>query len=300
MGTSRAYPTPTGGGWTPLKNNVDRFGGGGGSPVPPLPPFPEPLPPDFPNNPVNPGNKQPVSPTVRPLRLLSSYIASNGGAAGIAGMSSAAHGTRGRGGAGRSGTGARKGGSRKARAGKSQAARVGQNLGGFAGRVSQVGLAAALREFDLSDLIGRPAQEVATAIVDRLAGPGSTMDASLARSALNKLWQELLGAAKTFEDVERILQTTVEQVQVSGLLIQYFGHYLYERFARDFYEKLVSKIGQEKARSSFESIRRTIFASLRAKIGRQDPNTIDWRGKEGRQLADRILVETLEIFEAGK
>ena len=218
----------------------------------------------------------------------------------MAGMRAPGSRSRGRGGRGESGTGGRTGGLRRAGTGKSQAARVGQNLGGFAGRVSQVGLATALREFDLADLVGRPAQEVATAIVDRLAGPGSTIDASLARSALNKLRQELLGAAKTFEDVERVLRTTVEQVQVSGLLIQYFGHYLSERFARDFYEKLVSKIGREKARSSFDSIRRTIFASLRAKIGRRDPSNINWRGKEGNQLADRILVETLEIFEVSK
>lgn len=300
MGTSRAYPTPKGGAWKPLKNRLDRFGSGGGSPVPPVPPFPQPLPPDLANNIANAGNRPTPSPIVRPLRLLSSYIAVNGGVAGMAGMSSAASGARGGGGKGRSGSGGGGARPRRARSGRTQAARVGQSLGGFAGRVSQVGLAAALREFDLADLVGRPAQEVATAIVDRLAGPGSTMDASLARIALNKLRQELLGAAKTFEDVERILQATVEQVQVSGLLVQYYGHYLYERFARDFYETLVSKVGREKARNSFDSIRRTIFASLRAKIAGRSASEIDWRGKEGRQLADQILVETLEIFEAGR
>ncbi len=300
MGTSRAYPTPKGGGWTALKNDLNRFGSGGGSPVPPLPPFPQPLPADFPDGIVNPGNKPAPSPTLRPLRLLSSYIAANGGAAGMAGMGAAAFGTHGRGGKGESGVGRGRGGQKKARGGRSQAARVGQSLGSFAGRVSEVGLATALREFDLADLVGRPAREVANAIVDRLAGPGSTMDASLARIALNRLWQELLATAKTFEDVERILQAAVGQVRVSGLLVQYYGHYLYERFARDHYEELISNIGREKARRSFDSIRRTIFASLRAKIAGRNPSDIDWRGKEGRQLADRILKETLDIFKVGK
>jgi len=176
--------------------------------------------------------------------------------------------------------------------------RVGQNLARFATRVGQAGLATALREFGLADLIGRPAEEVTVAIVERLAGPGSTMDASLARIALNRLRQELLGSAKTFEAVELMLRGALDQVQVTGLLVQYYGHYLFERFARDFYERLTKSVGVEKARNSIESVRRTIFASLRAKLAGQNPIDVDWRGDEGRRLTERILVETLQIFEA--
>ena len=49
--------------------------------------------------------------------------------------------------------------------------RVGRNLGGFVSRVSEAGLAAALRDYDLADLVGRPAQEVTAAIVERLGRP---------------------------------------------------------------------------------------------------------------------------------
>ena len=92
------------------------------------------------------------------------------------------------------------------------------------------------------------------------------MDADLARKALNKLRQELLKTALTYEDVERILLGTVEQVQAAGLLMQYYGHYLYERFARDFYEPLAKKIGIDKARSG----------------GGQHPRTICFATRQGR------------------
>lgn len=290
MGTSRPYGAPTGGGWPPLKKLVTQFGADGGSdPLPPLPPFPQPVPPLPPDDPT-------PSPSISPAHLLAAYIGAHGGAAAMAGLSSSPGGDGGRGGGGGDGPGA--GGGRPRRIGR-PVSRVGQNLGGFATRVGQAGLATALRELGLADLIGRPAAEVTGAIVERLAGPGSTMDATLARIALNKLRQELLGAAKTFEDVERILRSTLEQVQVAGLLIQYYGHYLYERFARDFYERLDNSVGVEKARSSVESVRRTIFASLRAKLAGRNPIEVDWRGAEGRQLAERILAETLQIFGAG-
>ena len=289
MGTSKSYGAPTAGGWPPLKREITRFGtGGDGDPMPAPPPFPQPIPADYPAS--TPPTVEHI-PGQSPMSLLSHYIAANGGAATMAG-----HARRtGNGGGGSGGSGAAKG----SRHMTSHVARVGQNLGGFAARVGEVGLSATLKEYNLADLVGRSAQEVTTAIVDRLAGPGSTMDASLARKALSKLRQELLGAARKYEDVERILQGIVEQVQAAGIVMQYYGHYLYERFARDFYEPLIRKIGVEKARSVVESIRRTIFASLRAKLAGRDPLAVNWRGEEGRNLAERILVETYHIFEVG-
>lgn len=289
MGTSRSYGAPTSGGWPPLKKLVTQFGSdGGGTPLPPLPPFPDPLPFPPPEYPVPP--QAPIGPA--PGQLLAGYIGAHGGAIAMAGRSGGRGGGGGQGGSGGVGVG-------RPRSIGRPVARAGQNLGRLAARVGQVGLATALREFDLADLVGRPADEVGVAIVEQLAGPGSTMDASLARIALNRLRQELLSAAKTFEDVERILRGALERVHVTGLLMQFYGHYLYERFARDFYERLVKSVGAEKARHSVESVRRTIFSSLRAKIAGRDPATVDWRGDEGRQLAERVLIETLQVFEAG-
>ncbi len=267
MGTSRGYKPPTGGGWPSLKRRINQFGAEG---------YDADAQPDAPSSvPVN---------GLTPQGMLSDYFRVR-----LAGSGGSGSGGGGAGGGGSGGAGVQRLGG--------AASRVGQNLGGFAARVTQVGLAGALEELGLEDLAGRPASEVATALVDRLAGSGSTMDANLARVALNKLRQELLGAAKTFEDVERILMGTLEQVQVAGLIIQFYGHYLFEMFCRDFYEQLVKKVGGEQTRRAIGSIRRTIFSSLRAKIAGREPNTINWRGAEGRQLADRILAETVSIFE---
>lgn len=270
MGTSRSYSPPTGGGWPPLKRQVNQFGGGeGGEPGP-----------DEPDGPALPNQ-------LIPQQLLGTYlrVRSRGGGGGGGGGAGGGGGT-GAGGAGTHGLGR-------------AAARVGGNLGGFAARVAEVGLAGALEDLGLRDMVGRPASDVTTALVDRLAGPGSTMDASVARVALNKLRQELLGSARTFEDVERLLLGTLEQIQIAGLIVQFYGHYLYELFCRDFYEQLIKKVGREQTRRSIDSIRRTIFSSLRAKIAGRDPGSVNWRGAEGRQLAERILTETVAIFEVG-
>lgn len=282
MGTSRGYSAPTTGSWPPLKRQATQFGGGGGN-QPLIPPGDGP-----------PGPSPPTSPFLSPQNLLGHYVRtlSESGQAGGSGS-----------GGGHSGRTHTQGGSQGSTAraqGVSRAAiRVGRNLGSFVTSVAQSGLANTLREFGLGNLVGRPAKEVTIALIDRLAGPGTTMDESLARIALNRIRQELFATAKTAEDLERVLTQTLEQLEVVGLVMRFYSHYLFERFCRDFYERLVLKVGSEQTRRSIDEIRRTIFASLRAKVAGRNPTEVDWGGSEGHQLAERILEETLHIFEVG-
>lgn len=295
MGTSRGYRAPTGGPWPSLKRLVTEFGAEGGGSEPD--PSPDPKPPEL-SEPTNPQSNLPVDPAIVPPRLdprspqtvLARYVqAHRGGGSGV--------------GAGGSGTGGGAGGGtgsgRSGGRGIGRAApRVGRALGGFAARVSEVGLAQTLREFDLGELVGRPAEEVTAGIVEWLCGAGTTMDVVIAQVALNRLHEELLRGARTFEEVAQRLQEAMAAPRVGGLVMQFYGHYIYEKFSRDFYERLVQRVGGEKARASVESIRRTIFASLRAKVGGREAG-VDWRGTEGRRLADTILEETFAIFGVG-
>lgn len=286
MGTSRGYRAPTGGPWPSLKRLVTEFGAEGGSEEPG--PLPEPLPPVLPPEPPADPAATPVQPSLRsPQAVLTRYLqVHRGGGSG--------------GGAGGTGSGSRAGSGYSSARGIGRAApRVGRSLGGFAARVGEVGLAETLREFDLGELIGRPAEEVTAGIVERLCGPGTTMDVVIAQIALNRLHEELLRGARTFEEVAQRLQDAMTAPRVSGLVMQFYGHYIYEKFSRDFYERLVQRVGGENARARVESIRHTIFTSLRAKVGGREASTIDWRGPEGRRLADTILEETFAIFGAG-
>jgi hypothetical protein len=282
MGTSRGYNAPTDGNWPSLKRQVSQYGGGdGGDPLPPQPdpnqpfPIPNPNPPDGDNN---------------ALQIFGNYIQA------IGSSRSGGSGSGNSGGGGGSSTGGGNNQNITQTIGRA-ATRVGRNLGSFVTLVTTTGLAEALRQFNLAELIGRSAKEVTLAIVERLSGPGSTMEEDLARIALNKLRQELLGQAKTFEDVEQTLARSLEQIQIVGLVINFYGYYLFERFRRDFYERLRNKVGADRAKNSIERIRRAIFSSLRAKVAKRSAEKIDWRGKEGQQLAERVFQETLRIFE---
>lgn len=290
MGTSRGYRAPTGGAWPSLKRLVTEFGsegGGGGLEPPPEPQPPDPAPQPLPDPSVEPAAVPSLQGPRSPQMVLARYLqAHRGGGSG--------------GSAGGSGSGGGSGGGRPRVGGIGRAApRVGRALGRFAARVGEVGLAETLREFDLEELVGRPAEEVTSGIVERLCGPGTTMDVVIAQVALNRLHEELLRGTRTFEEVALRLQEAMAAQRVGGLVMQFYGHYIHEKFSRDFYERLVQRVGGEKARASVESIRHTIFTSLRAKVGGREAGTVDWRGPEGRRLADTILDETFAIFGAG-
>ena len=172
-----------------------------------------------------------------------------------------------------------------------------QNVGTFFSRVGVLGLREALREAGLGDLVGHSAADVSAALLDRLAGPASTLDQDAARRALVDLNDELLADAQTFEDVERALAAAIDQRGLLEILMRFFGHYLYECFCRDFYERLDKRVGSSQAAQSLKGIRDCIEAATRAKLVGRDKSTFDWRGADGKRLAEEILGEVLDIFE---
>lgn len=210
--------------------------------------------------------------------LLGHFIKANGGAAGWASGKGAGGGT---GGTARTGQAARQ---------------TGRNLGGFLARAGSSGLATALEDLGLANLMGHSATDVSMALLDALAGPANTLDDAAARAALAALMRELLGVTKSFEEIERALQQALDRQGVGQILMRFFALYLYECFCRHFYENWRQKVDNRKAKSQLKMIKSCIDKSLKAKVGKRDPMTIRWNKQEGQRLTQRILQETLEIF----
>ena len=256
---------PTGGDWGPLKREATDFAQNVG-----------------------------VKP-VLPQSLLRHYIGVRSGTTGsIGGIAGGGAVGPGGGGSGGGGGGAGGGGRAKQWAGGVATAR---NVGGFLSRVGDVGLAEALREVGLGDLVGKPAGEISTALLDKLAGPGGTLDQQAARQALMELNDELLAEAKTFEDAEEALSARLDQLGLLDILFRFFGRYLYECFCRDFYERLLKKVGSSQVAHALKSIKDCIEAAVKTKLAGRDVRALDWRGTEGQLLSEEVLGEVLDIFE---
>ena len=171
---------------------------------------------------------------------------------------------------------------------------VARRLGAFVSAVGEVGLAEALRREGLADLVGRPVREILAALLDRLGGSASTIDDVDARTALARLQEEQLAQAVDAEEVERILQARVDNLE--DFLARYFGFYLYEQFCRVFFERLVQRVGDVNALSFLNDIREFILASVANRFGGRLAQAVNWTGSEGAAICSGIMQATLEVF----
>ena len=254
---------PTGGSWTPLKNDATDFVQGTGSAE------------------ITPSNL--VTDFIRAVGGLAGLLRGHGGTVPLSGGTKGAGAKTTAGGAG-------------AAAGTSAAVGTARNLGGFLSSVADVGLEKTLRERGLESAVGKSAADVADTLLDELAGPASTLDNALARESLADIRDEILSEAETFEDVEKQLNAAIDELGIFGILASFFGHYIFKMFCRNFYEEWVKKVGETKATSSLKEIEEYIRSSVRAKFAGRNVSSTDWKKDEGTQVTETVLTETLEVF----
>ena len=171
---------------------------------------------------------------------------------------------------------------------------VALRLANFVSTVREVGIDEALRREGLSEFAGRPVQEILLALLDRLGGPSSTLDDVDARAALARLQDEYLAEAVDADDVEKILQSEVSDLD--NFLARYFGFYLYEQFSRVFFERLVQRVGQANALSFLADIEAFIRDCLANRLGSLPADAVDWAGTQGARVCADIMQTTLEVF----
>ena len=257
MGTSTGYKMPTGGDWTPLKNDATDFVQNG-----------------------------PGISAVAPRQLIREYLGAIGGSPGISGNRTA-HG---------GGSGSVSGSGTRSSSGRSAATRVGSGIAGFLSGVGSAGLAGALRDLGLEHLVGCSAADLSSGLLDALAGPASTIDDAAARAALAALNELLLADATTADEVEQSLTRALDDRGLGNILGQFFGLYIFERFCRDFYERWVKSAGQDKARNAFKSVKSYIESALKSRTVNIDATKVVWNGPEGANIIGDVLRDTCEVF----
>lgn len=175
--------------------------------------------------------------------------------------------------------------------------RVGQSLGNFFARVGTVGLAGALREIGLGHLVGKSAMEVASALVEALVGPASTLDDAAARAACDDLQQVLLGDAGPGE-VEQAYEAAVTAQGLDGILWQFLEFYIYERFLRDFYEAWEKAVGRSQAAAGLDGVKSYIEEALQREMSSGKVTAQSWDPQDGGLVVQEIIAEVCHVFGA--
>lgn len=260
MGTSKQFPTPGGGPWTPLKRNISDYLDG--------------------NQTVTPAKI--VGGTVKALGGLN--VPSPGRA--VAGAGKHEGGSRGAGGGGGGG------------GGRSAVGRATSQLGGFGAAVRDGGLDAGLEVLGLNELKDKPPAEVIDKIADHIAEGADPTQYDLLADALKTTILEVaaLGNANGYKDLDSSLQNFLQSKGVEGLVQSYLANYVYGRVWMAVENHVEMKTG---GGASAQAMSTAVGNACRSHVesliqdakqsGRFD--STDWFGRDGTRLGNELVFE---------
>jgi len=171
-----------------------------------------------------------------------------------------------------------------------------QRLGAFSSFVLQRGLNGTLEVLNLQALAAMDLNDLMLSLTDYLGGPADTIEEIDARNALSRLMDELFADITSIEELEQILNERFQWEDFSNIFKTYFSYYLFEQFARIFYERLVTKIGEIATKAYMNSILDYIKSSVQLLTLNTDISNVDWNGTDGEEMAAQIFEEVLVVF----
>lgn len=176
-----------------------------------------------------------------------------------------------------------------ARAGRSALAGLGGVLGGIGGG----GLAFALTEAGLADLVGKDRWDVLDGLITLIAGDGSDVESQAARDALADVCDELYGDAESWTELEAV-EVTAESLRT--LLEVYLARYIYNRLPV-LAERLARILDPAAARDADRRIVEMVQDLVVLRMP-EDPFSFDWRGQPGQEFADTAIRDIYEALAA--
>jgi hypothetical protein len=264
MGTSKNFPTPSGGEWTPLKNDItDKFNG---------------------------------SKNISADRIIGGTIRALGGIGAPAGTSrqSSVGGGRSGGGSGGAGQGSARGGGR---GGRRSVSRVVSGLGSFGRSVQEGGLGQALDRLGLDDLRGRPAAEVIARIAEHLCEGEDSLQHEILVDALKDALLEAAALQEdgNYEDLESALQAFFEANGVEGLIQAFLSSYVFDRVWQAVQTHCETKGSAAASNALGVAVGQACRSHVDDLIGETKRagtfQTIGWFGRGGVELADQLVFD---------
>jgi hypothetical protein len=174
---------------------------------------------------------------------------------------------------------------------------AGARFGGLLSGIRGEGLGSTLENAGLGHLVGRAASEVWQGIKNYLIGDGSNLEDGLVRGAFDEFQEEIIGQHETYEELDAAFTRIAVVDTISENMERLFGHFVYKKFKRDFSERLLRAAGGPKqTKRLLRDIKDFIFDTIRTKLHGRDFDKINWKGRDGLQMAEEIHASVWRVF----
>lgn len=175
--------------------------------------------------------------------------------------------------------------------------RTSTKFSGFVRDVHSGGLAPVLTKLGFGPLKGKKLQEVIDFLLIYFADTSSGMDEVAANMASCEIIELLTADVKSVSEFEEKLQSLVEDNSLTEILCKYYGLYLFEHLSQRFQEKITQIKGKEVSAETFKIIKEDILGQIKLLNSDRNISEINWQGKDGKDLEEKIFNSIIQIFE---
>ncbi len=170
-----------------------------------------------------------------------------------------------------------------------------QRIASFLSQIPKLGLQEALRSVGLADIANSSPEQVALALTDFLCGPNSLLVDAELRDATSALLEDLCPNPQNIKQLEESFASAA--YDLDGVLARLFENYIMERFKTTLCEHLSQRFDYNTADKIALEAREFVSTEMELlRANNVDLTEVDWTGKEGAEIIETILENTIAVY----
>ncbi|GAA4756179.1 hypothetical protein [Flavisolibacter ginsenosidimutans] len=167
----------------------------------------------------------------------------------------------------------------------------------FVTTVYNGGLEKALKSIGFENIKGKSVEEIIDYLLMYFSDSSSGMDDVAANMASCQVVEMIADEAKTANELESNMKELIDGNKLIDVLCSFYGFYLFEHLAQRFQERISQIKGEELSRETFNMIKEDILGQVKIINADKAVTTIDWKGKEGSDIQEKIFDSIIQLFE---
>lgn len=171
-----------------------------------------------------------------------------------------------------------------------------KRISGFISDIGRFGFAEALNKQGLGNLIGKSAKEVMAGLIDYFGGNRNTRDEINACRAIQSTMEKFMQDADTVEKIEATFKQILNPDTFQEFLLTFLGYFIFQEFCSYYEEFLNSRMSDQNSENFINEVEMTIISAVKNKSLDIEFSKVDWKGEEGDDIVDEIMVKTVRIF----
>ena len=173
-----------------------------------------------------------------------------------------------------------------------------KSLGNILNIISRGELSNYAQSKGLYNFANKSKSEIINFLLEDICGPTTNFDEAAAKSALDKLLNNIMENADMDKDLDTILQESISSNGIEPILIDFFGDYIFEHLFQPIQEHLFDSKGETICNQTMDEIGDFIKSELSVLHSTGNISEVNWNDKDERErIVKNIFDNVIAVFE---